>query len=357
MADSLEKQFETQLGSITYDETGRSILEAEMVHGCVVNKDFAKITLILAETSPLRKTLPAVVEKRIFEIPGIRRVVVEVLSEPPPAESGPRPETNRPIQQPKRTSYLQNYDVIIAVASGKGGVGKSTVSVNLALALAKLGHAVSLFDADIYGPSLPIMMGLRGEKPALKNNRLIPLERYGIHMMSIGNLIDESASMVWRGPMVHQAIEQLLRDTDWPGGQFMILDLPPGTGDVQLTLSQTCEITGAVVVSTPQDVALLDAVKAIHMFNKVDIPILGIVENMSTFICPHCEHETAIFSRHGAEQASQEHKVPFLGAIPIELAIREGGDAGKPVMADALPSPSTKAFQQIAEKLLLTLAG
>lgn len=351
--DDLQKQFENAFANIVYGDSGKNLLEADVVHGCVINDDFAKVTIILEENSALRQTLPRQIENRVKEIPQIKRAVVEVLSEAPPEEE--QSARHRPPQQPKRTAYLQNYDNVIAVASGKGGVGKSTVAVNLALALAKIGHQVSLFDADIYGPSLPIMMGLREVKPEIMGNQLIPIQQYGLHAMSIGNLVDESASMVWRGPMVHQAIEQMLRDTQWPGGDFMVMDLPPGTGDAQLTLSQTVEMSGAVVVSTPQDVALLDAVKAVNMFGKVDIDILGIVENMSFFQCPHCQKETHIFGNDGAQKESETLGVPFLGGIPIELAVRQGGDSGQPLMMQTSASPAAKAFMNIAENVIKSL--
>ncbi|MBF0350414.1 MAG: Mrp/NBP35 family ATP-binding protein [SAR324 cluster bacterium] len=353
--DSLQQKFEQVFNSIKLDDAGKTLLASDLIYSCLVNEDFTKITLILPESSSLRKTLPGQIESGLKALDEINRVAVEILSEPPAEEQGPPSQTSRPVQQPKRTAYLQNYDAVIAVASGKGGVGKSTVSVNLAIALSKMGYKVSLFDADIYGPSLPIMTGLRGERPLIENNRLIPIEAYGLHTMSIGNLVEEDASMIWRGPMVHQAIEQLLRDTEWPGGDFMILDLPPGTGDAQLTISQLCEVSGAVIVSTPQDVALLDAVKAVHMFTKVDISILGIVENMSMFVCPHCQKETPIFSTHGAEATSKKMNVPFLGGIPIDLAIRQGGDEGKPVMATDVSHVATESFKNIALNVIKSL--
>lgn len=348
----LQQQFENIFANIPYGDNGKSLLEADVIYGCVVNNDFAKVTLILAEGVPQRKTLPDLIEEGLKSIPEINRVAVEILAEPPVEPE--QQQARRPIQ-PQQTAYLQNYENVIAVASGKGGVGKSTVSVNLALALAQMGKKVALFDADIYGPSLPIMMNLRGAKPSIEDNRLVPISQYGIDTMSIGNLVDESASMVWRGPMVHQAIEQLLRDTNWPGGDFIIIDLPPGTGDAQLTLSQTVEMSGAVVVSTPQDVALLDAIKAVNMFSKVDIEILGIVENMSSFICPHCQAETPIFSSHGAERESEKLGVPFLGAVPIELAIRQGGDTGQPLMSQNSNSIAAQAFKIIAENVVNSL--
>lgn len=353
--DDLQKQFENAFASLLCGDSGKNLLQANVVHGCVINDDFAKITIVLEENSPLRKTLPEQIENRVCQIQGINRAAVEVLAEAPSDEETAQASRPRPAQQPRRTAYLQNYEHVIAVASGKGGVGKSTVAVNLALALEKMGHRVSLFDADIYGPSLPIMLGLREVKPQIVGNQLIPIQQYGLQAMSIGNLVDESASMVWRGPMVHQAIEQMLRDTQWPGGDFMVMDLPPGTGDAQLTLSQMVEISGAVIVSTPQDVALLDATKAVNMFGKVDIEILGIVENMSFFQCPHCQKETHIFGHHGAQKESKKLGVPFLGGIPIELEVRQGGDSGKPLMVQGEDSPASQAFQEIAKNVIQSL--
>ena len=225
----IEKQFEEAFSRITLPD-GQTLpsAEPEIVHGCVINNDFAKITLILPEDSPLRGSLPAQVEAELKQIQQIERVAIEVLTDPPEENVPPKPSSAQAApQQPKRTAYLQNYEAVIAVASGKGGVGKSTVSVNLALALSQKGYKVSLFDADIYGPSLPIMTGRRGEKPSLSGNHLLPIESFGIHTLSIGNLVEENNAVIWRGPMVHQAIEQLLRDTKWPGGDFMIIDLPP----------------------------------------------------------------------------------------------------------------------------------
>ena len=359
--ESLEQQFTSVLAEIEVD--GRPLTETEIVHSCVVNNDFAKFTIVLPLESRLRQILPTQIEENIRNLPSISRVAVEVLEKAPIDDESeenkasiPESDNSRRARQPQRTAYLQNYDAVLAVASGKGGVGKSTVSLNLALALQQKGFSVSFFDADIYGPSFPIMTGLRGVKPELREENLMPLEVMGLHAMSIGNLIDDEAAMVWRGPMVHQAVEQLLRDTAWPGGDIMIIDMPPGTGDVQLSISQLCELAGAVVVSTPQDMALVDAYKAITMFSKVDIPIVGIVENMSYFACPHCGEKTAIFSQHGAEEACRKYEVPFLGAIPLELAVREGGDMGKPLMNQApSDSPAAEAFRLIADNVISSL--
>ncbi|MGK5092671.1 Mrp/NBP35 family ATP-binding protein [Deltaproteobacteria bacterium TL4] len=354
--DDLQEQFIAAFSEIMDADTGKDLTETEIIYSCLVNGNFAKVILILPENSPQRESLPPQIEEKLTQIEGINRVAVEIHAEPPQAET-PEPtataaKTGRPLQQPKNTAYLDNYDAVIVIASGKGGVGKSTVAINLALALAQRGKSVSLFDADIYGPSLPIMMGIRESKPVVNQNSITPIEIYGIQTLSIGNLVDENSSMIWRGPMVHQALSQLLGDTRWPGGDFMIIDLPPGTGDAQLTISQLCELTGAVIVSTPQDVALLDARKAINMFSKVDVEILGIVENMSTFICPHCEKETAIFDTNGAKKASEELGISFLGAIPIELDVRKGGDQGRPVMTQNVDSAATQAFRSIASNLI-----
>lgn len=349
----LQQKFEIAFQAIPLGDTGKSILEAGFVHGCLVNDDFAKITLIIPENSPFRKTLPTLVETEVNKIDEINRVAVEVLAEAP-EEKTEQSQPQRPARQAKKTSYLQNYDNVIVVASGKGGVGKSTVSLNLAIALTKMDFQVSFFDADIYGPSFPIMAGLRGVKPVVENNQLLPLEAHGISAISIGNLVDEDSSTVWRGPMVHQAIEQLLRDTQWPGGNFMIMDLPPGTGDAQLTLSQVCEIDGAVIVSTPQEVALLDARKAMNMFTKVDIDIAGIVENMSYYVDAN-GNEVPIFGEGGAKKLSQELTVPFLGKIPIDMAIREGGDTGFPLMVQEQSTVATTSFETIAQNLIHSL--
>ena len=239
---------------------------------------------------------------------------------------------------------------IIAVGSGKGGVGKTTVTVNLAIALAQTGAAVGLMDADIYGPNVPLMMGIAG-KPYAVENRIQTLSNYGVRVMSMGFLTSDDTPLIWRGPMLHNVIQQFLRQVDWGQLDYLLIDLPPGTGDVQLSLTQTVPLMGAVIVSTPQDVALQDARKAILMFRQVRVDVLGIVENMSYFQCPKCNERTYIFSHGGGAVTAANFGVPFLGEVPLNTSLREGGDTGKPVVASDPGSPVAIAFKEIAEKV------
>jgi ATP-binding protein involved in chromosome partitioning len=236
---------------------------------------------------------------------------------------------------------------IIAVASGKGGVGKSTVAANLAVALAQTGAQVGLLDADIYGPSIPMMMGVT-EKPRESDGHFLPPVHYGVKVMSIGFFLDLNTPVVWRGPMVGKALQELIRGAEWGELDYLVVDLPPGTGDAQLTLCQSVPVTGAVIVTTPQDVALSDVLKAIGMFEKVKIPILGIVENMSYFICPHCQHRTEIFKYGGGRTAAQRLTIPFLGEIALDPAIPVGSDAGEPIVVKTPDSPQTHQFHEVA---------
>ena len=248
---------------------------------------------------------------------------------------------------------VKNVKKIIAVASGKGGVGKSTTSVNLALALAKLGKKVALFDADIYGPSIPTMLGYENQPATSKDGKTFePFEAYGLQSMSIGTLIDRDTPLIWRGSKACGAIEQLLTEVNWGEIDIMILDMPPGTGDIQITISQRLKLDGAVIVSTPQDIALIDAVKGVNMFSKVDVPILGIVENMSYYICPKCGNRDDIFGHAGARETSQRLGVKFLGEIPLNYTIRSHADAGKPIVFADPDSEYAKAYIEIAQKLI-----
>lgn len=258
----------------------------------------------------------------------------------------------------KGVNHIKGVKNIIAVASGKGGVGKSTTSVNLALALAAEGATVGILDADIYGPSQPRMLGLSDKKPdSPDGTRLEPIVNYGIQSMSIGYLIDEDTPMIWRGPMVTQALEQLLNDTNWREVDYLVIDLPPGTGDTQLTLAQKVPVSGSVIVTTPQDIALLDARKAYKMFEKVEVPVLGVVENMSIHICSKCGHEEHIFGQGGGTAMAEEYGVNFLGALPLDINIRQEADAGKPTVAVDADSRISQIYRDIARKTTAKLAN
>lgn len=259
------------------------------------------------------------------------------------------------IEEPQR-QIAPNVKHIIAVASGKGGVGKSTVAANLAIGLQQTGLKVGLLDADVYGPSVPMLLGLRDRKPDNQNDYLIPVEAHGLKVMSMGFMVAEDAPMVWRGPMVQSALMQMLRDVQWGELDVLVIDMPPGTGDTQLTIAQRVKLAGAVIVSTPQDVALLDTVKGIHMFEKVAVPVLGVIENMSFFCCPHCGKDSDIFGTHGARDRAAELNVPFLGGVPIDIDLRRASDEGKPL---ALQSghPVAAIFNDLAQKVYAQLTG
>jgi ATP-binding protein involved in chromosome partitioning len=252
---------------------------------------------------------------------------------------------NQPNQPPKLP--IPGVQNLIAVGSGKGGVGKTTVAVNLAVALAALGHRAGLMDADVYGPNVPLMMGIN-KTPMAYGERIQPLEQFGVKLMSMGFLSPGDKPLVWRGPMLHSVIQQFLRGVDWGDLEYLVIDLPPGTGDVQLTLMQTAPVTGAVVVTTPSDVSLEDARKAVHMFHQVKVPILGIVENMSYLVCPHCSQRVDVFSTGGGERTANEMKVNFLGALPLDPAVRVGGDTGKPVALCHGNDPLGSLFRELA---------
>jgi len=250
----------------------------------------------------------------------------------------------------RKAEVLPGVKNTIAVASGKGGVGKSTVAVNLAVALARDGAAVGLVDADIYGPSIPLMMGITG-RPQVKNQRLQPMERWGVRVMSIGFLVDPMQAVIWRGPMASGAVKQFMSDVDWGELDYLVFDLPPGTGDIQLTLVQTIPLTGAVIVTTPQDISLADARKGFAMFERVNVPVLGIVENMSSYVCSHCGQREDIFDTGGGRRAAEELGVPFLGDIPLVTNIRRSGDAGTPITADDRHPKQAESFRSIARNM------
>ncbi len=288
------------------------------------------------------------VEDALAALPGVTSATVVLTAEHP----GPAPDRPSGAAAGRTSGRIELPGVksIVAVASGKGGVGKSTVAVNLAVALARQGLAVGLMDSDIFGPSLPRMMGIAG-KPALAGEKtLLPMRKWDVACMSIGFLISEETAMIWRGPMVMSAVQQLIGDVAWGELDILLIDMPPGTGDAQLTLSQRVPLTGAVIVSTPQDIALLDARRGIAMFRKVEVPVLGLVENMSVFICPHCGKGTHIFGSGGARAEAEKLGAPFLGEVPLELELRLRCDAGTPAAVDD-SSPSGQAFREIAARL------
>jgi ATP-binding protein involved in chromosome partitioning len=256
----------------------------------------------------------------------------------------------------KSLKPLENIKNVIAIASGKGGVGKSTTAVNLALALSAEGAQVGILDADIYGPSQPRMLGVSGQPESVDGKTLEPIQAHGIQAMSIGFLIDEETPMIWRGPMVTQALEQLLNDTQWRNLDYLVVDLPPGTGDVQLTLAQKIPVSGAIIITTPQDIALLDARKGLKMFEKVEVPVLGIVENMSTHICSECGHEEPIFGSGGGEKMANEYEVDLLGQLPLDIHIREQADGGDPTVTAMPDSRVTEIYKEIARKAAAKLA-
>ncbi len=261
-----------------------------------------------------------------------------------------------PAAGPGSDSVVPGVKHIIAISSGKGGVGKSTVAANLAVALAQSGASVGLLDADIYGPNIPMMMGVT-DPPEKEGDKLKPAEAHGVKIISMAFFVPEDTAIVWRGPMVHTAIQQFFRDVLWGELDYLLIDLPPGTGDAQLSISQVVSLTGAITVTTPQEVALYDVRKGLMMFKKVNVPLLGIIENMSFFVCGHCGERTEIFSFAGGEKAAQIYDIPFLGRIPLDPAIRQGGDTGKPIVVADPASPQTKAFLEIAATLRQRLEG
>ena len=310
------------------------------------------------------ETMRVEAEAAIKAIPGVESAVVSLTAEKPPESAPPRPPApqggpghahGRPAPPPRNLA-IPGISRIIAVASGKGGVGKSTTAVNLALGLAAAGWKIGILDADVFGPSLPRLLGL-DTKPELEGKMLKPIHAFGIKAMSIGFLVAEAEAMIWRGPMVMSAITQLLREVDWGELDCLVVDMPPGTGDAQLTLAQNVPLAGAVIVSTPQDLALIDARRGVTMFEKTNVPILGIVENMSYFICPHCQGRSDIFAHGGARHEAERMGVPFLGEVPLALQIREQADSGRPTAAVAPQSEAGKAYLAIAQKVKAGLEG
>jgi ATP-binding protein involved in chromosome partitioning len=292
------------------------------------------------------------------QIPALRKALVAAARTLPGVENVSVNVTSKVIAHAvqRGVQLLPRVKNIVAVASGKGGVGKSTTTVNLALALAAEGASVGILDADIYGPSQPMMMGLSGQPESPDGKSMEPLENYGVQVISIGFLIDPDQAMIWRGPMATQALEQLLRQTNWRELDYLLVDMPPGTGDIALTLSQRVPLTGAVIVTTPQDIALLDAKKGLKMFEKVGVPILGIVENMAVYCCPNCGHTEHIFGADGGKRMAAEYGVDYLGALPLNLSIREQADNGRPSVVADPDSEITATYKAVARKVAVTIA-
>jgi ATP-binding protein involved in chromosome partitioning len=275
-----------------------------------------------------------------------------IIDRPSKGDSLNSPMLPRPGQQPQGPQPLPGVDAIIAVGSGKGGVGKTTLAVNLAVAMAKLGHKVGLLDADVYGPNVPLMLGISAQPKVSGDNRLQPLETQGLKVISVGFLNPGDKPLIWRGPMLHSIIKQFLGSVDWGELEYLVVDLPPGTGDVSLSLIQTVPLTGAIIVSTPSDVSLQDARKAIEMFRQMKVDVVGMVENMSFFVCPHCHQETDIFSRGGAEKTAQQFGVAYLGAVALDPDIRKATDSGKPTVLEGEDSAPAKSLYEFARKVI-----
>lgn len=327
------------LSRVQEPELGRDVVSLRMIKDIKICNGTIAFTIVLTTPAcPLKAQMEKDAREAVMQLPGVQQVNVHWDAQVP---------ASRGAQGKVPVDGVKN---IIAVASGKGGVGKSTVAVNLACALASLGARVGLCDCDIYGPNVPRMMGVQG-RPRGRNNKIIPLEGHGVRLMSMGFLTTEDTPLIWRGPMLHGVIQQFLRQVEWGDLDYLIVDLPPGTGDAQLTLVQSVPLMGAVIVTTPQDVALEDVSKAIRMFQQVDVEILGVVENMSYFVCPHCQGRTDIFDHGGGLRTSQRYKVPFLGEIPLDPQVRIGGDSGCPITISQPDSPVAQAFLQTAEKM------
>jgi ATP-binding protein involved in chromosome partitioning len=326
-------------------------LRSGLLGGISIQGDKAYLSLVVdQQTAKTIEPVRSAVEAAALSVKGIEKALVTLTSERPPQANAPAAPGPR-AQAATTKAMIPGVKHIVAVASGKGGVGKSTVSANLAIALSKLGLSVGILDADIYGPSLPKLFGLNG-RPEIDDNKIMqPLQAYGLNIMSIGFLIEEETPMIWRGPMVMSALQQMMREVNWGTLDVLIVDMPPGTGDAQLTMAQSVSLAGAVIVSTPQDLALIDARRGIAMFKRVEVPILGLIENMSYFLCPECGTRSDIFGHGGAHHEAERQGVPFLGEVPLHLDIRERSDAGKPVVATLPESEHAKRFMKIAEAL------
>ncbi len=361
-----EKEILDALAAVHDPDKGGDIVSLGMVSGVVARDGNVGFAIeVEAERGPRLEPLRKAAEAAVEALPGVLSVTAVLTAEA-------RPPHGRPAAPPRaatphaagpqaaaaaKPALAPGVRAIVAVASGKGGVGKSTVAANLALAMRANGLSVGVLDADIYGPSMPRMLGISGRPSSADGKILRPMENYGIKCMSIGFLVPEDTPMIWRGPMVMSALQQMLRDVAWGELDIMIVDMPPGTGDAQLTMAQQVALAGAVIVSTPQDIALIDARRGLAMFQKVNVPVLGIIENMSYFLCPHCGERSDIFSHGGARREAERLGTEFLGEVPLDIRIRETSDDGRPITVSDPDSPYAKTFRDIAAKVWTQVSG
>jgi ATP-binding protein involved in chromosome partitioning len=351
MANDLESAVWEALKTVKFPGMSRDIVSFGFVHQVSANAGMVVVDLQMSTHNPAAgEKVRDEVERAVRTVPGVAKAQVNMNVTKPPAREE---ASQKAIAQDSH--LIPEVRHVVAVASGKGGVGKSTVAANLAVTLAQMGHRVGLLDADIYGPSVPTMFGIT-QKPRVVGNRIYPFEKYGLRLMSLGFILETDTPVIWRGPMVMRAIEQMLGDVEWGALDYLILDLPPGTGDAQLTVTQKIPLAGAVIVTTPQDVALIDARKGLAMFRKVNVPVIGIVENMSTFLCPHCGQTTDIFKHGGGQRTAELLGTAFLGSIPLDPQIVLGGDAGVPIAVENPRGPHAIAFHQVAEAVVAEVA-
>jgi ATP-binding protein involved in chromosome partitioning len=344
MAGVTQYQVVTALKGVDSGTGGLDVVTRGWVKDIILKDGHVTFALeVPAQMGPKLEPVRAAAEKTVHALPGVLSVTAVLTAQAEKEKAVPKVGRER--------IGLPGVKYIVAVASGKGGVGKSTTAANLAVAFARQGLKVAIFDADIFGPSMPRMLGLAGKKPGSDGKKVFPLENHGVKVMSIGFMIAEDNPIVWRGPMVMGALEQMLRDVEWGELDVMVVDMPPGTGDTQLTVSQRLPLAGAVIVSTPQDIALLDARKGLNMFRKVEVPILGIIENMSYYVCPKCGNRDHIFDHGGAHRTADELGADFLGEIPLDLKIRLLSDSGTPIVSAEPDSPHAKAYLNIAQKI------
>jgi len=338
-------------------DAGQDIVSLGLVKGLTIEGGQVGFTLeFTSQTSLARAEIHSKARKAVAALPGVSEAKVAMgATRGRPAAPAAHGAHGAPAGAPAE-DLVPEVKHTVAVSSGKGGVGKSTVAVNLALALREAGATVGIVDADVYGPNVPLMMGARG-RPGMMANRIIPVQAYDVKLISIGFFVKEGDPVVWRGPMIHTAIQQFLRDVEWGALDYLIFDMPPGTGDAQLSLSQVLPLSGAVMVTTPQDVSLLDVRKALAMFRKMNVPLLGIVENMAGFECPHCHQSTPIFGEGGARRLAEEFAVPVLGSIPLDLETRIGGDTGAPIVVARPDSGQAEAFRRVGRAVVERLAS